>query len=78
MNDVMTVERLAAATGYSERAISDALFRIVKLAKKRGATVDEDQALRGLGEVLAFARAAEEIRHRPTSSETPAGPTVEP
>lgn len=56
----VTVESLAKASGYSEAAITNALFEIAKLARKRGAIVDEQAALEGLGQILAFAAACAE------------------
>lgn len=72
----VTIESLAQATGYSPQAIANALFAIARMARERGCIVDEEQALRGLGEVLAVAAACaeEHARHRPPSSETPDGP----
>lgn len=72
----VTIESLAEATGYSTQAISNALFTIARMARERGCIVDEEQALRGLGDVLAFAAACaeEHARHRPTSEGTPDDP----
>ncbi len=74
MPRTVTIESLASATGYSEAAITNALFEIAKLARKRGAIVDEQAALEGLGQILAFAAACaeEHARHPQTSAETPA------
>ena len=76
MTKPMTIERLAEVSGYSEAAITNALFEIAKLARKRGAIVDEQAALEGLGQILAFAAACAEraSRHPQTSAETPADP----
>ena len=70
----MTVERLARATGRPEKVIANALFRIVKMAKERGATVDEHQALVGLGEVIAIHDALQERRHAAETTDGPALP----
>lgn len=76
MPRTVTIESLAKATGYSTQAISNALFTIARMARERGCIVDEEQALRGLGDVLAFAAACaeEHARHRPASSETTGDP----
>jgi len=76
MTHPMTVERLAEVSGYSEATITNALFKIASMARKRGAIVDEQAALEGLGQILAFAAACaeEHARHPPTSAET----TVDP
>lgn len=74
----VTVESLAKASGYSEAAITNALFEIAKLAKQRGAIVDEQAALEGLGQILAFAAACAETaakHHSPVAgtSDDPQG-----
>lgn len=76
MPRTVTIESLAEATGYSTQAIANALFTIARMARERGCIVDEEQALRGLGDVLAFAAACaeEHARHPQTSAETPADP----
>lgn len=60
MTQPMTVERLAEVSGYSEATITNALFKIASMARKRGAIVDEQAALEGLGQILAFAAACAE------------------
>lgn len=74
---MITIQSLAAATGYSEQAIGNALFTIARMARERGCVVDEEQALRGLGEVLAFAAVAAErhaTRHPASDAGTPDDP----
>lgn len=72
----VTIDSLAQATGYSPQAVANALFAMARMARERGCILDEEQALRGLGEVLAFASACaeEHARHRRTSEETRADP----
>lgn len=73
---MITIQSLAAATGYSEKAIANALFAISRMARERGCVVDEEQALRGLGEVLAFAAVCAERHATPRpepDAETPDG-----
>lgn len=69
MPRTVTIQSLANATGYSEQAIGNALFAIARMARERGCIVDEEQALRGLGDVLAFAAACGAI-HAPPAEET--------
>lgn len=70
MPATVTIESLAEATGYSEAAIRNALFEIAKMAQQRGALVDEQAALEGLGQILAFAAVCA-ARHPQPSEETP-------
>ena len=71
---MITIQSLAAATGYSEEAVSNALFAIARMARERGCIVDEETALQGLGEVLAFAAVCAE-RHARTRPESDEGTT---
>jgi len=74
---MITIQSLAAATGYSESAVSNALFAIARMARERGCIVDEETALQGLGEVLAFAAVCAE-RHARTRPESDEGTTGDP
>lgn len=75
MPRTVTIHSLAKATGYSPEAISNALFAIARMARERGCIVDEEQALRGLGDVLAFAAACG-ATHATTSEETTDDPPI--
>jgi hypothetical protein len=59
----VAIKRLSEATGKSEEAIRNTLFDVKAKAWSRHKTIVSDaDALEALGNVLAFAGAAEEIR----------------
>jgi len=78
MSAPMTVERLSEVSGYPVATIRNALFAIAKLGRKRGVLINEEQAIRGLGEVLAFASVLDTKHRRPPVEETPTDPPSEP